>query len=130
MGNVTLGFSNPFVDAALNFNVSGTAPNGAVLAVNGTFDPNLDVQTCTILIDADDNQADICRAGEQVIYTIRDRNGATATNYTGTIVLNNDLNIGNYAPIGENVTFYNTTTNNCFATYAFNTSDNGLLTLT
>ena len=124
LGTVNLLFSNPFIDADISFDGSATQ-----IATNGSFDPDLAIVACTILIDADDNQADICRAGEVVTYTIRDRNGAIATNYTGTLVLTTDTSNGDYAPSGEFGTFDNGTANDGIATYVFDGSDNGVLSV-
>ncbi len=130
-GNVTLNFTHASVDAAVNFNVSSTSPNGALLNDSTAVgqDPNLDVQGCEIDIQVTDGLADVCAAAEQVTYRIRDRNGATAADYTGVIVLNTDVGRGNYTPVGENGTFVNGTIDDGIANYTFNTLDNGVLTV-
>lgn len=132
LGNVTLSFTNPVVNAALNFNVTSTAPNGAALSdsLAGGQDPDLDVQACLIDIQVTDGAADVCSAGEVVTYTIRNRDGVAATDFEGLILLNTLEGRGDYTPSGENGTFDNGTSGNGFATYTFDTLDNGVLTVT
>lgn len=130
-GNVALDFTHPFVDSAVNFNVSSTAPTGVVVSDSsaGGQDPDLDVQSCLIDIQVTDGLADVCAAAEQVIYTIRDRNGVAAADFAGIIVLNTDVGRGNYSPVGENGGFANGTPDDGIANYTFNTLDNGELTV-
>ncbi len=130
-GNVTLDFTHPFVDSAVNFDVSTTATNGAPVAVSAApgQDPDLDVQACLIDIEVADGQADVCAASEQVTYTIRNRNGIAAADFEGIIVLNTDVGRGNYSPVGENGTFANGTPDDGIANYTFDTLDNGVLTV-
>ncbi len=129
--NVTLDFTHPFVDSAVNFNVVGTAANSETFGVSAVAgqDPDLDVQACLIDIQVTDGLADVCAAAERVVYTIRDRNGAAATDYAGIIVLNTDVGSGNYSPVGENGTFANGTPDDGIANYTFDDLDNGVLTV-
>lgn len=131
-GTITLNFTNPLVNAALNFNVTSTAVNGAALSDSLAVgqDPDLDVQACLIDIQVTDGAADVCSAGEVVTYTIRNRNGAAATDFEGLVLLNTVENRGDYSPAGANGTFDNGTPGNGFANYTFDTLDNGVLTVT
>lgn len=132
LGTITLNFTNSVVNAAINFNTTSTAVNGALLADSLTAgqDPDLDVQACVIDIQVTDSAAEVCSAGEVVSYTIRNRNGVAATDFGGLILLNTLEGRGDYVPTGENGTFSNGTPGNGFANYTFDTLDNGVLNLT
>ena len=127
-GTITLDFRNLFV-SAITLAVSGTAANGATVNLSGDFssDPTLDIAACTLVIDVASatNQSDVCRAGETVTYTIRDRDAFIATDFNGFLVLITDAlpNIGDYAlPIGGlggNGVLDNGGGNDGIATYQF-----------
>lgn len=132
VGAVTLNFTTSATNPAINFNVTGTAANGAPVAdsVAPGQDPNLNVLACTIDIQRTDGIAETCAAGEVVTYRIRNRTGATATTFAGTIVLSNDKVKGDYVANGANGIFNNGTLNDGIATYQYNPLDLGILSVT
>ena len=95
-----------------------------------TVNDELDVLDCTVDIQVTDGLADVCTVGEVVTYTILDRNGGTALDYEGTLVLTNDKTNGDYVASGELGTFDNATADDGIATYAFHADDDGVLTVT
>ncbi len=132
-GAVTLNFFNPFttpVGTPLGFSASGTAPNGASLVTSGTVNEELTVLGCTVDIQVTDGLAELCEAGEVVTYTLKDRDGATATDFVGSLILTTSTGNGDYVDNGANGTFDNGTSDDGTATYAFSSADNGVLSVT
>ena len=131
LGAVTLNFTNATVNPVINFNASGTATNGTsvINSLAPGFDPNLNVLACTIDIQRTDGISETCSAGEVVTYTIRNRAGAVATTYAGTIVLSNDKTRGDYVANAANGVFSNGTLDDGIATYQYNPADLGVLSV-
>ncbi|MEQ8315142.1 MAG: hypothetical protein RL839_06740 [Gammaproteobacteria bacterium] len=123
-GDIVLFFQLPFVDAAVDFEVTSST----AASPSGAFDPLLDVAACTVDVQVASPTARVCEAGVSVTYTVLDRFGADAVDFDGTLILGNDTNSGTYTPVGELGTFSDFGSGN--ASYEFHPDDDGVLTLT
>lgn len=132
-GDVTLGFTHLYETtpgSPLGFVVSSTSANGATLVQSTIIDEEIDILGCTADVQVDDGIASTCAAGEEVTYTIRDRDGNVANNFEGYLVLDADTGKGDYVPNGENGTFNNSIANDGAALYQYDLADAGSLTVT
>lgn len=139
---VTLGFRHPSVNGALSFDASDDLDSVSSLNVSGAAgqDPSINVQGCTVVVSTPDttlsnvSQANVCAAGEKVIYTVTNSQSATATGFRGLIVLQADgvlADEGDYANavgaptavLGGYGTLDNGAGNDGIATYQFITND-------
>lgn len=107
-GAVTLNFRHPSINAALSFDASDDLDAVSSLNVSAApgQDPSINVQGCTVVVSTPDtslsdvSQANVCAAGERVIYTVTNSQATTATSFKGLIVLQADgviSDVGDYA---------------------------------
>lgn len=107
-GAVTLNFRHPSINATLSFDASDDLDAVSSLNVSAApgQDPSINVQGCTVVVSTPDtslsnvNQANVCAAGERVIYTVTNSQSNTATSFKGLIVLQADgviSDVGDYA---------------------------------
>lgn len=124
-GVVIFDFRNAVTATGLTFLATSSG-----IAIDAT-PPSIDIAQCTLTITTTNatvgNLADVCRGGEQVTYTLRDRDGAAAVRYNGTMVLQTSTSKGNYVKTGGAGIFSGPGGDDGFATYEFNPSDDGVL---
>lgn len=125
-GDVSLGFTQTQTAAALGFVVSGTASNGASVVQSTSVNEKLEIVSCTVDIQVDDGAGATCSIDEQVTFTIKNRLGNVATDFTGTIALVASDSRGDFEAVGGGGTFSNGTADDGAASYQYATSDNGV----
>lgn len=145
---VTLDFRHPTVNAAVSFDASDDLDSVSALNVSAAVgqDPSINVQGCTVVVSTPDtglgdvNQANVCSAGERVIFTVTNSLAATATDFNGLIVLRGNGLLGDEgdfsspsgapsASLGGYGTLDNGTGNDGIATYQFDSGsgDQGIV---
>lgn len=132
-GVVTLDFRNQVTATNLGFIVSGVTDEGVTLAQSGAVPVLTDIAQCTITITTANatvnNISDVCRAAESVTYTLTDRDGGAATAFVGTVVMQASPAIGNYVLTAGAGDLTGPGGNDGFATYEFDSTDDGVFTV-
>lgn len=125
-GDVDLGYRLTSTNASVNFNA--TAAN--FTSPSGSYDPNVEIVGCTVLItQSGGGTLNACSsAGINITYTIRDRDAATATGFTGTLALTatGTPNHGNWISTTGSGTLTNGAPDDGVATYQFVSADAGV----
>lgn len=138
---VTLDFRHPTINASVSFDASDDLDSVSSLNVSaaGGQDPSINVQGCTVVVSTPDtalgdvNQANVCSAGERVVFTVTNSQATTATDFNGLIVLRGEGLLGDEgnfsspsgapsASLGGFGTLDNGTGNDGIATYQFDAS--------
>lgn len=124
-GIVIFDFRNAVTATGLSFNATGTGVTADLTP------PSINIAQCTLTITTANptvgNLADVCRATESVTYTLRDRDGAPAIGYNGTMVMQTNTGKGNYVKTSGAGVLTGPGGNDGFATYKFDPSDDGVL---
>ncbi len=102
---------------------------GPVFTENPLFDPNLTVDdSCTFRIAFDDGSMGTC-GSEDITIGVYDSSGILATDYTGTIDVSNDQDLGDYSITTGNGSLNNGTADDGDASYTFVALDGGQVVL-
>jgi len=132
-GIVILDFRNQVTATNLSVTATGLTDEGIALPQGGAIPVFTDIAQCTITITTANatvnNISDVCRAAESVTYTLTDRDGGAATAFTGTVVMQTSTNAGNYELTAGAGTLTGPGGNDGFATYEFDSTDNGVFTV-
>lgn len=125
-GDVSLNFTQGQTNSALQFVVSGVASNGASVAQSTVVNERLEILPCTVEVQVDDGLGATCSVDEEVTFTIKNRLGNIATDFTGTIALAASDSRGDFTAVGGGGTFSNGAADDGAASYQFASSDNGV----
>lgn len=132
-GIVILDFRNQVTATNLSVTATGLTDEGIALPQGGAIPVFTDIAQCTITITTANatvnNISDVCRAAESVTYTLTDRDGGAATAFTGTVFMQTSTNAGNYELTAGAGTLTGPGGNDGFASYAFDSTDNGVFTV-
>ena len=132
-GIVIFDFRNQVTASNFGFTATGVTDDGIALPQGGTVPEITDIAQCTLTITTTNatvnNLSDVCRANEEVVYTLTDRDGGQATGYEGTAILQTSTTAGNYVLTGGLGNLIGPGGNNGFATYEFDPDDNGIFTV-
>ena len=119
-GDVVLGYSR-FTSGTVNFEATA---GGGISSPGAPYDDDLVISLCTAEFSVNPTM-NVCSVSETVTVTIRDSQGAVATDFSGIVVLSTSTSKGDYT-IGDGAgVLANGAGNDGIATYDFDPADNG-----
>lgn len=123
-GDVVLGYSR-FTSGTVNFNATAA---GGIASPIAPYDADLVIVPCTAEVSVNATM-NVCSVSETVTVTIRNSQGAIATDFSGIVVISTSTSRGNYT-IGDGAgVLDNGAGNDGIATYDFDPSDGGNVAL-
>lgn len=130
-GDIILGYNLVSANAAVDFNITENTPSGYSHPTSGSFDQDLNVANCLIDIQSPTIYG-VCDSGQDITFSIRDRNGVLVPNYVGAINIETDSNFGDYSFVSGGSGsggLANGTSNDGDATYTFSGTNTGQVVL-